>query len=263
MAQVPPDSEYVFIWIRTGWIGVSWFTICNLIILIGACITVFFRIKNRSLMGLGAAWCSAFTALHLGGYANQILMQFPNIVIFYGGLTIVFILPSIEKDFETYEKWYGVDGAPVSPTGNVFVAQEIAYDENGRVSEYRYLDENDRPVKCSAGYEIQGRAYDEYGNVSEFAYLYREYDEHKHIIRQAFYDTNHAPIQHKNGYAAYTQTFTESGKVHVITYFDAKGEATEIKGGYSKVEYVYNGEDVLLKVVYTNLAGETVKEENK
>ncbi len=103
VSQIPPDSEYVFIWIRTGWIGVSWFTICNLIILIGACITVFFRIKNRSLMGLGAAWCSAFTALHLGGYANQILMQFPNIVIFYGGMTTVFIMPSIEKDFEAYE----------------------------------------------------------------------------------------------------------------------------------------------------------------
>ncbi len=42
-------------------------------------------------------------ALHLGGYANQILMQFPNIVIFYGGLTTVFFLPNLEKEFEAYE----------------------------------------------------------------------------------------------------------------------------------------------------------------
>ena len=103
VSQIPPDSEYVFIWVRTGKIGVTWFVICNLIMLLGACSTVFFRIKNRSLMGIGAAWCSAFVALHLGGYANQILMQFPNIVIFYGGLTIVYILPKIEKDFEIYE----------------------------------------------------------------------------------------------------------------------------------------------------------------
>ena len=54
-------------------------------------------------MGIGAAWCSAFMALHLGGYANQILMQFPNIVIFYGGLTTVFFLPNLEKEFEIYE----------------------------------------------------------------------------------------------------------------------------------------------------------------
>ena len=103
VSQIPPDSEYVFIWVRTGWIGVSWFAICNLLILLGACSTVFFRIKNRSLMGMGAAWCASFAALHLGGYANQILMQFPNIVVFYGGLSTVFLMPKIEKDFEELE----------------------------------------------------------------------------------------------------------------------------------------------------------------
>ena len=103
VSMIPPDSEYVFIWVRTGWIGVSWFLICNIIMFIGACWTVFFRIKNRSLMGIGAAWCSGFFALHLGGYANQILMQFPNIVIFYGGLTTVYLLPKLEQEFEAYE----------------------------------------------------------------------------------------------------------------------------------------------------------------
>lgn len=54
-------------------------------------------------MGIGAAWCAAFTSLHLGGYGNQVLMQFPNIFIFYGGLTTVFFLPKLEKEFEVYE----------------------------------------------------------------------------------------------------------------------------------------------------------------
>ena len=54
-------------------------------------------------MGMGAAWCAGFFAIHLGGYANQILMQFPNIVIFYGGLTTVFSLPKLEHEFEAYE----------------------------------------------------------------------------------------------------------------------------------------------------------------
>jgi hypothetical protein len=30
-------------------------------------------------------------------------MQFPNIVIFYGGLTTVFFLPNLEKEFEAHE----------------------------------------------------------------------------------------------------------------------------------------------------------------
>lgn len=103
VSQIPPDSEYVFIWVRTGWIGVSWFTICNLMILLAGCFTVFNKLKNRSLMGIGAAWCASFTALHLGGYANQILMQFPNIVIFYGGMATVFLLPGIAQEYEIYE----------------------------------------------------------------------------------------------------------------------------------------------------------------
>ena len=103
LSQIPPDSEYVFIWVRTGWVGITWFTFCNIFILIAGCFVVFFKIKNRSLMGIGAAWCAAFTALHLGGYANQVLMQFPNIVIFYGGMSTVFLLPKIEKDYEIFE----------------------------------------------------------------------------------------------------------------------------------------------------------------
>lgn len=103
VAGIPPDSEYVFIWVRTGWIGVTWFALCNALILFSACYIVFFKIRNRSLMGIGAAWCAAFTAIHLGGYANQILMQFPNIVIFYGGIATVFSLPNIEQQFCEYE----------------------------------------------------------------------------------------------------------------------------------------------------------------
>lgn len=103
LSEIPPDSEYVFIWVRTGKIGVTWFALMNALILGGACWIVLFSIKNKSLAGIGAAWCAAFTALHLGGYANQILMQYPNVLIFYGGLTTVYLLPSIEQQFDEYE----------------------------------------------------------------------------------------------------------------------------------------------------------------
>lgn len=103
LSQTPPDSEYVFIWVHTGQIGITVFVITTLIMFLGACWVVFFRIRDSSLRGIGAAFCCAFAAIHLGGYGNQILMQFPNILIFYGGLGIVYILPSIEKDYQTIE----------------------------------------------------------------------------------------------------------------------------------------------------------------
>ena len=103
MSRVPPDSEYVFIWIHTGEIGLTVFLITTAIMLMGACWTVLFRINSPSLRGIGAGFCCAFISMQLGGYGNQVLMQFPNCLVFYGGLSIVYVLPHIEKEWVKYE----------------------------------------------------------------------------------------------------------------------------------------------------------------
>lgn len=103
MSGIPPDSEYVFIWIHTGRIGITLFIITMLMMLGGACWIVMFRIKSPSLQGIGAGFCCAFVSMQLGGYGNQVLMQFPNCVLFYGGLTIVYVLPYMEKEWAAYE----------------------------------------------------------------------------------------------------------------------------------------------------------------
>jgi O-antigen ligase len=104
LATIPPDSEYVYIWIRTGKIGMTVFVITTLVMFLGACSIVFFRLRSRSLMGIGAGFCCAFVSIQLGGYANQVLMQFPNALIFYGGLSIVYVLPFIEPEWIKYEE---------------------------------------------------------------------------------------------------------------------------------------------------------------
>ena len=104
LSEIPPDSEYVFIWVRTGPIGVSIFACCMLIMLAGASYVVLFKLKSKSLIGIGAGLCAAFTAIQLGGYANQVIFQYPNGVTFYGGLAIVYILPYLESDWIEYEK---------------------------------------------------------------------------------------------------------------------------------------------------------------
>ena len=104
LSKIPPDSEYVYIWVHTGPIGITTFLILTSIMFAGACWIVMFRIKSRSLMGVGAGLCSAFAAIQLGGYANQILMQFPNCLTFYGGLAIVYILPYLEPTWVELEE---------------------------------------------------------------------------------------------------------------------------------------------------------------
>ncbi len=104
LSTIPPDSEYVYIWIRTGPIGVSVFTFCMILIFVGGAYIVLFRLKNKSLVGIGAGFCCAFVAINLGGYANQVLYGFPNGLTFFGGMAIVYILPYLEPGWEKYEE---------------------------------------------------------------------------------------------------------------------------------------------------------------
>lgn len=104
LSNIAPDSEYVYMWIHTGKIGVAFFAFSMILMLIGACRIVLFKLKNRSLIGIGAALCCAFAAIQLGAYLNQVLYQYPNGLIFFGGLAIVYVLPYIEKDWEIYEQ---------------------------------------------------------------------------------------------------------------------------------------------------------------
>lgn len=104
LSSIPPDSEYVYVWVHTGPIGVTVFSICMVLIFAGGCYTVLFKIKNKTLVGIGAGLCCAFVAINLGGYANQVLYGFPNGVTFFGGMAIVYILPFLEPKWEEYEK---------------------------------------------------------------------------------------------------------------------------------------------------------------
>ena len=70
----------------------------------GACKIVMFKLKIPSLIGVGGGLCSAFIAIQLGAYANQVLYQYPNGLTFFGGLAIVYILPYLESDWIKYEQ---------------------------------------------------------------------------------------------------------------------------------------------------------------
>ncbi len=104
LTEIPPDSEYVFIWVRTGPIGVIIFACCMALILLGAGRVVLFELKSPSLIGIGGGFCAAFTAIQLSAYANQVLYQFPNGLTFFGGIAIVYILPYLEPAWIEYEQ---------------------------------------------------------------------------------------------------------------------------------------------------------------
>lgn len=104
VTQTASDSTYVYLWEYTGIIGTCIFAFTNFLILLGGCIVCLFRLKNRGTQGIGGALCCSFLAIQAGGYANNILLQYPNVLVFYGGMAIVYVLPYIEKEWIAYEK---------------------------------------------------------------------------------------------------------------------------------------------------------------
>lgn len=103
MTTIPPDSEYVFFWIHTGQIGLILLIIINITILLGASYNTMFHIKNPRLRGISAAITCAFVSLQLGGYGNQVLFQFPNGIMFYGAISVAFVLPRMDNSFTEWE----------------------------------------------------------------------------------------------------------------------------------------------------------------
>lgn len=101
--QTSNDSTYVFMWQRVGIVGAVLFAIINGLILLGGCVITMFKLKNKVCIGISAGFCCAFLAIQVGGYANHILTQYPNLLLYYGGMAIVYLLPSIEKEFELSE----------------------------------------------------------------------------------------------------------------------------------------------------------------
>ena len=98
------DSTYVFLWQRVGIVGATLFGIINALILLGGCSIVLTVLKNKACIGIAAGFCCSFIAIHAGGYTNHILLQYPNILLYYGGMAIVYLLPEIEKLYEKYEE---------------------------------------------------------------------------------------------------------------------------------------------------------------
>ena len=103
LSTIPPDSEYVGIWIHTGIVGITIFLITTALMFLGACRVILFKLTSSSLRGVGAGLACAFSAVQLGGYGNQVLLQFPNCFVFYGGLSLIYILPYIEQEWIAHE----------------------------------------------------------------------------------------------------------------------------------------------------------------
>ncbi|MBQ0060366.1 MAG: O-antigen ligase family protein [Bacteroidales bacterium] len=97
VAITPPDSTIIYLWMRTGSVGVFIYLFVNIILLIGATFIVWFRIKDKELRTIAGIFTAGSAAWLVAGYGNHIYFQYPNTMIFFGMQTLIYMMPYFDK----------------------------------------------------------------------------------------------------------------------------------------------------------------------
>lgn len=100
LSQIATDSWYVLIWVETGIVGLLLHITILLIVLGYGCYLVLFRLKDRELRGIIAAFSCGIAGLYVASYSLEIIGQFPTGIIMYTLMTFIFLSPMYEKEIE-------------------------------------------------------------------------------------------------------------------------------------------------------------------
>ncbi|MCQ2083629.1 MAG: O-antigen ligase family protein [Bacteroidaceae bacterium] len=106
VTEIPTDSWYVQLWVETGIIGSILYFLVMGYIFIKSGITIFFRLKDPEVKGIAAGLLSGVVGLFVMSSNNEVFSQFPNGVIVYTLIGLIFMAP--EFDRQAQERKYGI-----------------------------------------------------------------------------------------------------------------------------------------------------------
>lgn len=92
----PPDSWLISVWVETGIVGLILYLSIHSILFAWCSWILMFKVRNKSLRGLIAAWLCMNTGFFIATYVNDI-MQYPNQLPVYIGFAPCFAAPHIDK----------------------------------------------------------------------------------------------------------------------------------------------------------------------
>lgn len=92
----PPDSWLVSVWVETGIVGLVLYLVVHGALFACCAWILLFKIKNKHLRGLLAAWLCMNAGFFAAAYANDV-MQYPNSIVVYTGFSLCFAGPYIDK----------------------------------------------------------------------------------------------------------------------------------------------------------------------
>ena len=92
----PPDSWLVSVWVETGIVGLILYLSIHSILFAWCSWILMFKVRNKGLRGLIAAWLCMDAGFFIATYVNDI-MQYPNQLPVYIGFALCFAAPHIDK----------------------------------------------------------------------------------------------------------------------------------------------------------------------
>lgn len=96
IAQVPPDSLYVKIWVMYGVVGlVIWLGM--MFYITGKCCGIIWQTKDPVLKNQLSALCGGATGILLCSYGNEVLNQMPSSTIVYTSWVLIWLSPRWDK----------------------------------------------------------------------------------------------------------------------------------------------------------------------
>lgn len=92
----PPDSWLVSVWVETGIVGLILYLAIHGVLFAWCSWILMFKVHNKSLRGLVAAWICMDAGFFIAAYVNDV-MQYPNQLTVYIGFALCFAAPYIDK----------------------------------------------------------------------------------------------------------------------------------------------------------------------
>lgn len=175
-----------------------------------------------------------------------------------------------EHGFRTAQSCLGMEGQ-TSFCNQGYAVIKSQYDENGFLTEQRYFDDQENPVKYVSEEELYGIVrikpneygqyleisyYDEFGNEIENSYgfskLTRSYDKEGKITQEKYYAKGDNPALWAGFYHAVNYSYDEYDNLSEIDYLDSDGHLTPDESGVSSYKMAYNRSGVLTKMAFYN-----------
>lgn len=103
MFGLATDSSMVFIWVETGIVGLVFYLIIFLTVLLYGTYYVWLVLKNREVVVLTIACVAGLSGMIVAGYANEVLHQMPTGQTVYTLMGIIMISPYLDKKISDAE----------------------------------------------------------------------------------------------------------------------------------------------------------------